>query len=1165
MRDHPLHQDSAPPEAARSKLSRQTFLSLKWKALLLTSLVLIGISGVFSALSYFNQIKQFERQREVVQQRNREEVLVLLQESSRRLQQLGGMISSLTGMRDALRFGAAQEIQQAFEQHGPLLQIGMGIDSVYFYDNTNKLLVSWDIAGELGDGADAAPDWVRQSHVQESPVTYLDCRRDCVQYVATPILAEDRIVGVVALGVSLADVILAFNRISGADAGLIISGQDVMPTTDTPERELSPWGARVTALTGASSNLRLLQRVARDHPNLGTLGDGARLSFDNRDIGISLVTLPNVGSTGKGYLVVMEDITRAVARIESAIRQNLAVGALGLLLSVLLLLALLWNPMSRLHRTSITLPLLARSAFREAREAIRGGARRRWFGDEIDVLDSAAVELSYQLEQLNSELKERAQALAERVAELARERDFVTHLLNTAQVIIVTQNSRGDVLTLNAYGQRLSGYQEQDIQGKPFTLIGAPDDAAPSLRGKLTGLPNGGAQQWRHESVLIGKDGARRDIVWLHSALGGRQSGAPTLLSVGLDITERKQAESDLQHLYGSLEIRVAERTEQLSEANRQLLDEIGERKLAEEALARQAQDLLHSQHSLRSQTRILQSILDSMADGVIVADQDGGLILSNPAARAISGSDPVAIKLENWTDYFGFYLPDMVTPYPHLELPLMRAIRGEAIDGEEIFVYHPQRLKGAWLSANARPLQDRDGVARGGVVVLRDITERKQSEQRMVYLAQYDMLTGLPNRSLFRDRLNHALTRTARNEGQIALMFLDLDHFKHINDALGHAAGDLVLKGAAERLVLCLRDGDTVARLGGDEFTILLEEVSDTADIDGVARKILEAFAQPFFVEGRELFISTSIGVALCSDGRDDIDNLIKKADVAMYQAKYRGRNNYQLYNAAMYTPALERMSLTNRLRHAVARGEMAVQYQPQVELLTGRIVAVEALLTWNDSEQGLIPPTQFIALAEESGLIVALGEWVLQTACAQNKSWQDAGLPRMRVAVNISARQFHQPRLIDMIERVLHDTGLAPCYLDLEITEGLLMENIEESNQTLARLKEMDVYISIDDFGTGYSSLNYLKRFPVDVVKLDRSFVQNITTSPTDAAIARTVIGMAKTLKLKVVAEGVETAEQLSVLRAQHCDCIQGHYFSPPLSALALTELLREERKLA
>jgi diguanylate cyclase (GGDEF)-like protein len=446
----------------------------------------------------------------------------------------------------------------------------------------------------------------------------------------------------------------------------------------------------------------------------------------------------------------------------------------------------------------------------------------------------------------------------------------------------------------------------------------------------------------------------------------------------------------------------------------------------------------------------------------------------------------------------------------------------------------------------------------------LRYAIERKRVEEHLAFLAHYDHLTGLANRALFRDRLNQSLARADRNKNQVALMFLDLDNFKAVNDTLGHDAGDLLLQGVSERLRRCVRKTDTVARLGGDEFTVILEGITSMQQPAMVAQKILDSLLMPFNLSGHEVFITTSIGITIYPSDSETIKDLLKYADRAMYRAKEHGCNHYQFYAAEMNIRATERLTFRSSLHYALDREELLLHYQPQINLNSGEVVGVEALLRWDLPQYGLLYPERFITLAEETELIAPIGEWVLRTACKQSRQWINEDLSPFRISVNISSRQFRRRELAGKVERILRETDMDPQRLELELTEGTLMENTEASSDTLELLKNMGVRISIDDFGTGYSSLGYLQRFPIDTLKIARTFVKDITTNPDDAAIARAIIALAQSLRLEVIAEGIETTEQLELLRTQGCEIAQGFLLSRPLPADSIPALVSNGNKL-
>lgn len=468
------------------------------------------------------------------------------------------------------------------------------------------------------------------------------------------------------------------------------------------------------------------------------------------------------------------------------------------------------------------------------------------------------------------------------------------------------------------------------------------------------------------------------------------------------------------------------------------------------------------------------------------------------------------------------------------------------------------------WVHDRAFPIHNVHGEVYRIAGIAEDVTEAKLSREQLAQLAHFDSLTGLPNRVLFNDRLRQAVAQAKRNNWIIGILFLDLDRFKLVNDTLGHVTGDLLLKQVAARLTGSLRPSDTVSRLSGDEFAVILPELASPQNAGHVAQKVLRALAAPYDLEGNEVFVTVSIGITLYPSDSSDTETLLRNADAAMYGAKSAGRNNYQYYTEAMNARAAEKLQLETRMRRALERHEFVLHYQPKVDIASGRISGLEALLRWQSSDQGLVPPAQFIPLLEETGLIVPVGEWVAQAACTQIRTWRDAGIRPVPVAINLSARQLRQPGFSEVMRRALAESGIEPQLIQIEITESSLMENPEEAIIILKQLEALGILLAADDFGTGYSSLSYLKRFPLDALKIDRSFVRDITVDADDAVIARTVITLAHSLGLRVVAEGVENEEQLRFLGENRCDEAQGYLFSKPLPAEACAALLGAERPL-
>jgi diguanylate cyclase (GGDEF)-like protein/PAS domain S-box-containing protein len=526
-----------------------------------------------------------------------------------------------------------------------------------------------------------------------------------------------------------------------------------------------------------------------------------------------------------------------------------------------------------------------------------------------------------------------------------------------------------------------------------------------------------------------------------------------------------------------------------------------------------------------------------------------------NPAAASITGYDRDAL---DGRAFWNLVHPD----FQHLVRAGGRpGDRGIAAPARHEFKIVRRNGEERWLDFSAGQVEFGGRPAALGIAF--DVTERKRAEDQIKELAYHDALSGLPNRLLFNDRLAVAVAQAHRSASRLAVLFLDLDRFKVINDSLGHSLGDRLLQEVGRRLQAAVREGDTVARLGGDEFILLLPGIGRAEDAAKVADKILDTLKFPVRLEDRELFVTASIGISLYPEDGFDVESLIKNADTAMYRAKEQGRDNYQLYTHAMNETAVERLALESSLRKALPGGQLVLHYQPLLDLGSGKVHGVEALLRWNHPERGLVAPSEFLSLAEITSLIVPMGPWTLRTACARAREWQGMGHPTLTVAVNLSARQFQQPDLVSQVKRALDETGLPPSSLDLEITETHAMQNAEATIMTLRELKRLGVRISIDDFGIGYSSLSYLKRLPIDTLKIDQSFVRDITTDPDDAAIATAVIALAHTLKLQVVAEGVETQEQLEFLSARHCDRMQGYLFSRPLAADECGEFLARARK--
>lgn len=953
-------------DTSADKPDWRAFLSLKWKALLLTSLALLVMTGAFSAISYFNLVKQFERQREAAHVHYQRQVAALLEQSSRRLQQMGGMIPSLTGMPADPFVGDLGNITEAFDRHWPVLQLDRGISVVRFYNSANRLMGSWG-SHDLGtDGAGRMVDWVRQANARERPITRLDCSRDCMQYAVVPMLAKGQNRGVILLGSSLVDLVLGFRQHTGTDIGMLVSMEGDGIKEGGAGGILSEWGMRVVALTNAALHLPLLHSLAREHPAFDNVSSGIPIPFDNHYFEISSIPLQEFADVGAGRLVMIDDITRSLAEIDTALGQFLAVGALGLISSEALLLALLWNPITRLRRTARNLPLLAESEFGKLRDAIHAGGRQHWLKDEVDALDTIAVALSHQLEKLEAEVDSRARSLAERVGELAHERDFVASLLNTAQVVILTQGDKGEILTLNQYGTLLTHYEESELCGKFFSEILLPDDSAADLYKKLSEVASGERHQLRHESVTLCKDGSSRDIIWLHSRLWGHLATDPVILSVGLDITERKLAESQL------------------------------------------------------------------------------------------------------------------------------------------------------------------------------------------LWLANHDPLTGLFNRRRFQEELQQALTLAQHYKRTGALLFFDLDQFKYVNDTSGHHAGDVLLQFVARSLPQLVRTVDVVGRLGGDEFGIILQDAGWEGAAE-VAKKVIGYFSDcELPAEQRQHKISLSIGIALFPEHAVDVHELLAIADLAMYQAKESGRGGWHLFSSS--DNSRERMQTLvywkGMIEQALVDERFTLYYQPIMDIRSKAICHYEALLRMRDKDGTIIVPGDFIAVAERIGLAHAIDNMVMDKAIAQQAVLRRQG-HSISLSINLSGHAFHDPELLPALKEALERHQADPTKLTFEITETAALVDLPAARRLMEEIRALGCHFALDDFGAGFSSFYYLKHLPVDYVKIDGSFVRNLSDNRDDQVLVKALCEVARGFGKKIVAEFVEDANTLALLEGYQVDFAQGYFIGKPIPA--------------
>jgi diguanylate cyclase (GGDEF)-like protein/PAS domain S-box-containing protein len=723
---------------------------------------------------------------------------------------------------------------------------------------------------------------------------------------------------------------------------------------------------------------------------------------------------------------------------------------------------------------------------------------------------------------------------------VAKERISLQTLIDQVPDILWVKDVESRFVIANTAAARKIGLERfQDLIGKDDTELHPAETARQYLADEQRIIRSGEPMIDKEEYVVV-PGGGKMWITTSKVPLRNDKNEIFGLVGSSRDITERRQADA-------------------LRDGQAEILEMI--------ALSAQLDAILDRL------VRLIESQLSGLYVSILLLDPDG-LHLRNGVAPSLAPAyakavDGIRIGPDAGSCGTAVYRRESVVVADIARDPLWDRYRDLALPHgyrscwSTPILSHQDQVLGTFAtysmsereptSAETRLIESATRIA--GIAI-----ERKLAEDRIHFMANHDALTGLPNRVLLKDRLTQALLFAERYGRWATVAFVDLDNFKMINDSLGHSAGDELLKAVASRMVACVRATDTVVRLGGDEFVILLFDQSPGVDaISATVQKIQSAIAEPFEIEGRALRVTSSIGVANYPNDGVDADMLLANADSAMYRAKEIGRDNFQFYKPELNTKIHEKFLLQEELRNAVPRGEFVLHYQPQVDLRTGRIFAVEALIRWNHPTQGMISPIKFIPLAEETGLIASIGEWVLHEACRQNKAWQDAGLPPISVSVNVSARQFRERRLLDIVASALQDSGLAAKYLELELTESLIMQDLDRAVATMRELQELGVQLSIDDFGTGYSSLSALKTFPVARLKIDRSFINHLPNDEHDKAVAAAVISLGQKLNLRVVAEGVETDAQVAFLRDNNCDEMQGYHFSRPIAAAEITALLK------
>jgi diguanylate cyclase (GGDEF)-like protein/PAS domain S-box-containing protein len=930
------------------------FLSLKWKALLLTSLVLIGVTAAYTWLNALLLNEHFERGRAAVQESYSRQLQALLDRSGRRLEQLGTVFASSSDVQGLVRSPTDERAAAAFERLWTNLTIDMGVETVGLFSHQGSPIATrgWDRVG----GSAAVSVLVPAVSRDERPRALYDCSSICLQFTAVPVLGTGGRAGALVLGVSPADAVLDFQRVSGTDMGLVAIGPGTADDAARPARYIPHWRGTVVALSNERHNIPLLRAAAARYPDPAELGTPRYEHVGDQVFELRMVPLAGKAETSRSYVVVIADVTEALREIDKTTRQNITIGLCGLVVAESLLLAVLWGPLSGLRRAAGNLPLRRRRRFRR-RSAIRFRPHRHFWRDEVDVLNETAVTLSSQLETLHGELQAR-------VEELGIERDFVTSVLETGQVIILTQTRQGVIRTANRHARVLSRYSGEELEGKSFAELVVGDDAVHGPLGHFVDLVSGQLQHLEEERDLRSKDGENLNVVWHHSILKGQAQGEPLILSVGMDITARKSA------------------------------------------------------------------------------------------------------------------------------------------------------------------------------------------ELRLTWLADHDPLTHLFNRRRLQEELEEAIARAKRYRHSGALVLVDLDQFKYVNDTSGHPAGDRLLESLGESLPRVLREVDVIARLGGDEFAIVLGK-ADEAEAVQVAKKIL-AHIQEIEVRAdhRVHKVSASIGITLFPQHGDTVQDLLAHADLALYEAKESGRGRCHLFSLEDQGQRAmqDRVLWKERVERALVDKRFVLFVQPIVEIRTQRTSHYEVLLRMRHDDGSLISPAQFIEVAERVGLIGRIDRMVVAEAVRAQAQLAAMG-EDVSFAVNLSAHAFNDPELLTFLADLLRDTGLDPKRLILEMTETATVADFGAAHSLMEAIRGLGCSFALDDFGRGFASFFYLKELPMEYVKIDGSFVRNLLERPDDQALVRAMGQIARAFGKKTVAEHVESGEVLELLAQFDIDYAQGYYTGRPV----------------
>jgi len=765
--------------------------------------------------------------------------------------------------------------------------------------------------------------------------------------------------------------------------------------------------------------------------------------------------------------------------------------------------------------------------------AFRASVLRRWAAHT----SSGAGRLE-EITRFNEAVDE---ALAASIKQFARTH---TSIINSSSDAIVGKTTSGIITSWNPGAERIFGYTAQEAIGQSTQMLFPAEQIGEEL--DILARIAKGEQVQSYDTVRMRKDGSQVHVSVTISPITDSDGNIIGASKIARDITERIHADASLK----ANQVLLAQTNENLKKSAEK-------NATIAETLKSIAAENARIAEAIFNEKERAEVTLNSIGDAVMCTGIDGRLSYINGAAERLTQWSNGAAVGRRLDEVFHVVDGNSRQAVPNIMARAMEKDIVEHLPPWCILI----RPDGSELPVedSCAPIHSRDGKVAGAVMVFQDVSAARVLAERLVHQAGHDSLTNLPNRTLLNDRLDQGVWSARRHHNSLALIFLDVDRFKHVNDSLGHPVGDLLLQTIAARMKACLRESDTVSRHGGDEFIVILTDVDGPSDAEECAEKLLQALRLPYVLDGHELHVSASIGIALYPQDGAESDVLIRNADSAMYEAKGRGRDNYQFYRKELNESAHERQALEVDLRHAIDRRQLELHYQPIIDLKSGAVSGAEALLRWQHPTLGVLSPVDFMSIAEDSGLIVPIGQWVLRTACAQAREWQLAGMAPMKFAVNVSAVELRSKNFAARVAAIIKDTHVEPSTIELELTETFLMQDSDSTGLVLKSLKDLRLSLALDDFGTGYSSLSYMRRFPIDTLKIDRSFVKDLVTDADDASVVRAVINLGKSLNMVVVAEGVENREQLSFLKAQQCDEAQGYLFGQPVTAENLAPMLQ------